>query len=80
MKDSIENKIVGILNSDNKLKFVKNDENVKKLWANCLVEDEGGMIGAIDDLVVFVGDSKDEVKENVMAFMKNLLEHEYFGV
>lgn len=66
---NIEGKVVGILDGENVFEFVENNGDVKGLWCGCLI-DEGGKYGFIDDMVVFVGESEDEVKKEVREFLK----------
>lgn len=77
MKINIENKVVGILDEDNVLGFVEVNEDVKDLWNGCLVG-ESGKYGYMDDMVVFVGESEDEVKKEVKEFLKKEVEEKWW--
>lgn len=67
-KPDIKNKIVGMLNDNNVLNYVKGSE-MKDLWERSLIVGNGNL-GVVDDVVLFVGESEEEVRCMCNEFLK----------
>ena len=67
-KPDIKNKIVGMLNDNNVLNYVKGSE-MKDLWERSLIVGNGNL-GVVDDVVLFVEESEEEVRCMCNEFLK----------
>ena len=67
-KINVEGKVVGVLNDNNVLNYVKGSE-MKDLWERSLIVGNGNL-GVVDDVVLFVGESEEEVRCMCNEFLK----------
>ena len=74
-KINVEGKIVGVLNVDNVLNYEEGSE-VKDVWERCVV-DASGTVGVIDDVMLFVGESEEQVRGMCVKFLRSEIDFHF---